>query len=351
MKLYLSYRNSFLHHIYAALAVLVILFASNSNNSTTSIETEESILEVTASHNHTENLHLFEMSSNEIPAGWTTITFNNASPVDHFFVIYKVPDEAQEAADAAGDPLLEHWFQGVTEPFQHEFNPFHRGEVDYGEFVDNLVASISEKGPWFLDPGAVPMGGPGFTAPGRTSKNSVFLDPGDYVVECYVKDEDGQFHSYLGMLELLRVTNEESGMEEPTSVSKVTVSTTGGIQYQSNLEPGEQVIQFLFEDQDTYAHLLGHNVQLVRFDNEPDQRLLDDLSAWMNWANPEGLVNRAPDGAEFIGGTMEMTAGATTYFHANLEPGHYAWIAEIPNPDSHNMLKTFRIPRGHSNAR
>jgi hypothetical protein len=63
----------------------------------------------------------------------------------------------------------------------------------------------------------------------------------------------------------------------------------------------------------------------------------------MDWRKPGSLVNRAPEGAEFLGGTMEMTQGGTAYFHVNLEPGDYAWIAEIPNPDEHNMLKTFTI--------
>jgi hypothetical protein len=44
-----------------------------------------------------------------------------------------------------------------------------------------------------------------------------------------------------------------------------------------------------------------------------------------------------------MGGTMEMTEGGKAYFHVDLEPGDYAWIAEIPNPADHNMLKTFTI--------
>lgn len=47
--------------------------------------------------------------------------------------------------------------------------------------------------------------------------------------------------------------------------------------------------------------------------------------------------------AEFMGGTMEMAEGGTAYFHVALEPGDYAWIAEIPDPADHNMLKPFTI--------
>ena len=321
-----------------------MLFTACADDTDTPADTViDNVVKVTAMHDHEENLHLFDISTQEISSGWTTFEFTNASPVDHFFVIYRVPNEGVEAAAEAGEPLLDYWFKGVTEPFQSEFNPYVNGEINYEEFTDNLVGVILENAPWFFDPGAAPMGGPGFTAPGKTSENTVYLESGDYVVECYVKDEEGQFHSYLGMLELLHVSAEESGTDEPVSLSTVTISASNGIQHEGNLQSGEQVIKILFEDQDTYAHLLGHNVQLVRFDDKPTQNLLDELSSWMNWANPDGLVDRSPSGTEFIGGTMEMTAGATTYFHTNIEPGHYAWIAEIPDPAGHDMLKVFEV--------
>lgn len=339
----INHNHQFLGITCAVLLCIFIFTACNDDNNIYIDATPESKVEVIAIHDHAENLHLFEMSAHEIPSGWTTFEFTNASPTDHFFVIYKVPEEAIVAAEAAGEPLLDHWFQGVTEPFQNEFNPYHRGEINYGEFVDNLVGSILEKGPWFLDPGAPPMGGPGFTAPGKISVNTLYLEPGDYVVECYVKDEDGQFHSYLGMIELMHVTEDSAGTTEPSSDSSVSISTAGGIQINGDLQTGKQVIKILFEDQDTYGHLLGHNVQLVRFDNEPDQQLLEELATWMDWTQPTGLVDRAPEGTEFIGGSMEMTGGAVTFLHAELEPGYYAWIAEVPDPAAHDMLKTFVV--------
>jgi len=310
----------------------------------------ENIVEVTAMHDHEENLHLFDMSTHEIPSGWTTFEFTNASPVDHFFVIYKVPNEGIEAAEEAGEPLLDYWFKGVTEPFQTEFNPYVNGEINYEEFTNNLVGSIMENASWFFDPGAVPTGGPGFTAAGRTSQTTVHLEQGNYVVECYVKDENEVFHSYIGMLELLTVTDEESGAEEPVATSNMTISSTNGIQHDEELSAGSHTFEIIFEDQETYAHLLGHNVQLVKLSDKNDEELLSELAAWMDWRQPGSLVDRAPGGAEFKGGSMEMTEGATAYFHANLEPGDYAWIAEIPDPAYHGMLKTFTVEDDDASA-
>jgi hypothetical protein len=52
---------------------------------------------------------------------------------------------------------------------------------------------------------------------------------------------------------------------------------------------------------------------------------------------------RSPSGVEFVGGTQDMPGGSTTYVEARLEPGNYAWIAEVPSPDEKDMLRTFTV--------
>jgi hypothetical protein len=307
-------------------------------------ETEsESVVEVTATHNAEENKHLFDISTDEISSGWTTFEFNNASGYDHFFLIWQIPEEGIKAAESAGEPLLDHFYQNITEPFQMEFNPYIEGEVDFEEFTNKLMGTISDKAPWFFDPGAQPMGGPGFTAAGTTSKTTVHLAPGEYIVECYVKNEDEVFHSYIGMLDHMSVTEEDSGAEKPDATKKITISSTEGIQIDQPLTAGSHTIEILFKNQQTYANLQGHNVQLVKLQDKEDEELLSELSTWMDWRQPGSLADRAPEGAQFMGGTMEMAEGKTAFFHVELGPGDYAWIAEIPDPADHNMLKTFTI--------
>lgn len=323
-----------------ALSGMVLLTACNDAE----IENESvGVVEVTATHNAEENKHLFEMSTNEISSGWTTFQFNNASGYDHFFLIWQVPEEGIEAAETAGEPLLDHFYQSITEPFQMEFNPYIEGDREFSEFTDSLVTAISETAPWFFDPGAKTMGGPGFTAAGTTSETTVHLEPGEYIVECYVKNEEEVFHSYIGMLEHISVTDEASDAEEPEPSNTLTISSTEGIQVDQPLTEGSHTIEIFFKDQESYAHLQGHNVQLVRLNDKENEELLSNLTTWMDWRQPGSLVDRAPEGAEFMGGTMEMTKGGTAYFHMDLTPGDYAWIAEIPDPADHNMLKTFTI--------
>ena len=301
------------------------------------------IVDVRALHDHEANKHIFELDKTEIESGWTTFRFNNLSDTDHFFLIFKVPDEAIEAAQQAGQPILDHWYQSITIPFQEHFNPYVSGDIDYGTFVDNLVAEIFQTGPWFFEPGAPPMGGVGFTTVNKTASTTVHLEPGEYVVECYVKDENEEFHSYLGMLETFTVTDDRSESAQPEPDYSLTISSENGIQADWQAVAGEQIVEVFFEDQTSYAHLLGHNVQLVKLIDKNNQNLLNNLAAWMDWTQPGSLVYKAPNGAEFIGGTMEMGEDSRAYLHLDLEPGDYAWIAEIPNPADHGMLKTFTV--------
>lgn len=45
------------------------------------------------------------------------------------------------------------------------------------------------------------------------------MDPGEYIMECYVKDATNDVHSYLGMIEHLSVTGDESEVGRPVSLS------------------------------------------------------------------------------------------------------------------------------------
>lgn len=301
------------------------------------------VVEVTAVHDPVQNQHLFVMSDNEIPSGWTTFRFINASPSAHFFLLWTLPDEAIAAAEAADESLREHWFNAITAPFQVEFEPFHRGEIDYETFVENLVAALQVRGAWFFDPGSMPMGGPGITSVGRTSETTVYLPPGEYMAECYVRDDHGVFHSYIGMLKPLTVTDDAAGAAEPTPTARLTISSKGGFEVDRALRAGTQVIEILFEDQVPYEHFGGHNAHLVKLRDSSDDALLGELAGWMDWRNDDGLVDRAPSGAMFLGGTMDMGADAKAYFRVELEPGEYAWIAEIPDPAAHGMLRVFTV--------
>jgi hypothetical protein len=172
----------------------------------------------------------------------------------------------------------------------------------------------------------------------------MFLEPGTYLLECYVKT-DGIFHSYnpnsdaYGMVHAITVTEETSEAAAPDPDIEITLSSERGIEVEGDVKPGDRTVAVHFADQTTHEHFLGHDVHLVRLEEDTD---IEALATWMDWTQPTGLETPAP--ATFIGGLHEMPAGETGYFTATLAPGRYAWIAEVPHPAEKGMLKTFTVP-------
>lgn len=73
-------------------------------------------VEVIARHDH--DADRFKFSTTEIPAGWTTFTFDNQTGHTHFVFSGKLPQESIDAANETGVDLLDFYVEYVTRPFQ-----------------------------------------------------------------------------------------------------------------------------------------------------------------------------------------------------------------------------------------
>ena len=166
------------------------------------------------------------------------------------------------------------------------------------------------------------------------------MEPGYYVIECYVKMANGVFHSAMGMVKELIVTNISVDNSELTPDVKITISSTEGIAYDMPITKGVQTFSVYYKDQISHENFVGHDVNLVKLGKNAN---LEVLEKWMNWADPKGLITPAPEGFTFLGGVNDMPAGSTGYFRVTLDPGNYALVSEVPNALSKNMLKTFVV--------
>jgi len=263
-----------------------------------------------------------------IPSGWTTFRFRNASEMTHFALVERLP-EGQGIASQQAE---------VAPVFQDGMNLLAAGDVD------GAMARFGELPEWFG--GIAFVGGPGLTGPGQTSEATVHLEPGTYLLECYVKTA-GVFHSFnpvpnrYGMVHELTVTDRMSEAPEPTATLRLSISSERGITMESEPAAGRQTVAVRYVDQTVHENFVGHDVHLVRLDDDVD---LEALEAWMDWSRPDGLQTPAP--AVFLGGVNELPAGATGYFTANLEPGRYAFVAEVPGSSGKGMLRTFDVSAG-----
>jgi len=262
-----------------------------------------------------------------ISSGWTTFRFRNESGLTHFAVVERLPDGIG----------IEEQQEVVAPLFQQGMDLLNAGQPD------SAMQKFGELPAWFGD--VVFMGGPGLTSAGHTSQASIYLEPGTYLLECYVKT-NGVFHSFnpdtsvYGMVHEFTVSEATAAENpEPEATLSLTLSSERGIEMTGTPRAGENTAVVHFEDQQLYSNFVGHDVHVVRLADTTD---VERVLAWMDWREKVGLETPTP--AEFLGGLNEMPAGATGYFTITLEPGRYAWIAEVPDPREKGLFVEFSVP-------
>ncbi len=257
-----------------------------------------------------------------VAAGWNTFKYINKSTEPHFVLFDDYPEgKGEEDAKKVVAPVFEKGMQLIME-----------GEME------EAMAAFGELPEWFGE--IVFVGGSGLISGGEENTFTLNLKPGNHVIECYVKMENGMFHTSMGMAKELWVTDEDSRNKPPEATINMSISSTEGINYEGEITKGWQTFSILYNDQIVHENFVGHDVNLVKLE---DNANLEELEAWMNWSNPTGLMSPVPDGVTFLGGTNDSPAGSTQYFTANLEPGNYAFIAEVPNTKAKGMFKQFTI--------
>ncbi|TNJ46167.1 hypothetical protein KFZ70_08665 [Tamlana fucoidanivorans] len=259
-----------------------------------------------------------------ISSGWNTFVYQNKSPQTHFFIVDKYPEgKTSKDVEELIAPIFDKGMQLIMQ---------NKAEDGFAEF-----ANLPE---WFSD--VVFLGGSGLLSPNHTSSTTIHLNPGKYIVECYVKMSNGVFHTSMGMVKDLVVSPEVSLLQEPIADKTISISSTKGIiiDTESSITPGNYTFAVNFEDQIKHEHFVGHDINLVKIHNNADLKVLEN---WMNWANPQGLIEPAPENFTFLGGVNDMPSGHKGYFKVNLDEGHYAFISEVPDPSGKNMLKRFQV--------
>lgn len=264
--------------------------------------------------------------SNTISSGWTTIRLNNKDNMLHFGMVVRLPDGV--TATMYSDDL--------GSAFQKGYDLMLEGR---NEEVAAVFGGIPD---WV--PGLTYHGGPGFISGGDVAESTQYLEPGNYIIECYIKT-NGIFHSYspvagqLAMLLPLTVTETPGGMKEPSANVTLTIDESGLRLTEGELQVGKNSIRVNFDTQIRFPSFVGQDVHIVRVNAG------DDIQAalnWMDWQTPDGLL--VPSPVTFLGGINDvMPPGSTAYFTADLSPGHYAFIGEAPEADVKGLLLEFEI--------
>ncbi|MCP4979442.1 MAG: hypothetical protein GY935_02980 [Gammaproteobacteria bacterium] len=266
----------------------------------------------------------FEGSS-EIPSGWTTFKFINTSSMIHFALI-DVPPEgitAQVFTDTAG------------RYFQDAMDGMNAGD-------EEAVNAAFGKFPAWIDD-LRRHGGPGFLSPGLTGETTVYLEPGDYAFECYVKT-NGIFHTtspgegQLGMMLEFTVTDEKTDAPQPTPNVTLSLENSGVEIVDGALKAGMNTIRVDFVEQQALPSFVGNDVHIMRVENDES---ISQADAWLDWRAKDGLEDPSP--VIFLGGINDMPEGSHGYFTVDLQPGNYAFIAEMPSPQEAGFVLPFTV--------
>lgn len=268
----------------------------------------------------TDNMDFQMMDT--IKSGWNTFRYINNSTQTHFVLINSYPP-GKSSKDAEDN---------IAPIFEAALALINQGKQDE-------ALSVFEQLPeWFKEVQFI--GGTGLLSPNSICETTLYLEPGDYMLECYLKMQNGMFHTTMGMTKDLVVSSTKSGNEELKATINLSISSTEGIFTKDSIVGGLQTFSVHFVDQIKHENFVGHDLNLVKIDEGSD---LTALEQWMNWATPNGLIEPSPTGFTFLGGVNDMPAGGTGYFTAQLDPGSYALISEVPNATSKGLLRTFEI--------
>ncbi|WP_235989318.1 hypothetical protein [Psychroserpens algicola] len=261
-------------------------------------------------------------SVDTIPSGWNTFKYQNLSNETHFFLLDKYPE----------GKTVENTLTDVAPVFAEGMDLINNGKSEEG------FAAFNKLPQWYFD--IVFSGGVGLIAPKHTATTTVKLDPGYYIMECYVKMPNGMFHTLMGMAKPIIVTDEDSGHSPPKATINITLSAENGISYDKDITKGKQIFSVFVKDQKPHENFIWHDINLVKLANYAKE---EDLEAWMDWSDPKGLITPVPEGITFLGGVNDMPAGSTGYFYADLKPGKYALISEVPDTKSKGLFKIFEV--------
>lgn len=240
-----------------------------------------------------------------IPSGLTTLRFRNEGTEPHMVFMSRLPE----------GKTVEDYQREISSPFSRAWRARMEGRANEQEALGMIFQGLPE---WF--PKIQFVAGPGIAAPGVVSDVTLELEPGNYVLECYIKAPNGDIHYMEGMIRPLVVSVDEA-MGIVPEVDLTVRLTNYDMAIEGDLTSGRRSVMVYFIENPEQG--FGHSVHVARLDPGTDAQ---QVVQWMNWLALDGL--RAPAPAQFIGGIHPMPTGGIGYFTVDLEPGRYLFVSE-----------------------
>ena len=217
----------------------------------------------------------------------------------------------------------------------------HMVRLDSGKTVEELVAAYAEairtSGPrpkWVTR-----FGGPGGAAPGDSSSDTQYLEPGSYVWICPVEDGKGMPHFSKGEFKPFVVSGQVVANKEAAPKADMVIRLVDfSVSVDTPLVPGRHTIRV--ENAGAEPH------DLVMMKLMPGKTIADI----QNWLNPERArrTEQASGPAPSIetlvspgsgGGIAVIAPKMESFIEANITPGEYALFCMATAPDGRSHIE------------
>ena len=213
-----------------------------------------------------------------LPTGWNTIRLKNEGQELHHLVMVKLED---------------------------------------GKTIDDMKAAIAA-GEMEFPEWAVPYGGPNASIGPFEATATIDLDEGNYVAVCSIPDANGVPHMAEGMIKAITVSG-QGEIAEPSADLIVDLDDFAFIHDQPYVA-GQHTVEV------TNQGTEEHEMVLIKLD---EGKTAADFEAAFAPGAPLGPPPGMP-----VGGIGPMAPGQVAYFYSDLEPGNYAALCFVTDPDT-----------------
>ena len=211
--------------------------------------------------------------------------------------------------------------------------PHHAVLVKLGEgktIADFQAAAMSPGTPdWMTFPGS-----PAAVAPNDTSNATTLLEPGQYVLVCFIPSPDGAPHIAKGMVRTFVVTGDMPAVAAAEPQSDVTVTLSDyAFTFSTPLTAGAHTLR---------VENAGPQLHEIAFGRLAEGKTLADYVAWEK--APQGPPPFTP-----VGGLIGPMKGSHAFTTVTLTPGKYLVVCHVPDEKDqkshteHGMIQEITI--------
>ncbi len=176
---------------------------------------------------------------------------------------------------------------------------------------------------------------------GQSERAVVTLDPGQYVLACFVESPNGLPHFIEGMFTPFKVVMASASQTQPTADGEAIIKNFSYTL--PTIHSGTMILKVTNQDP------MAHEMNLLKL---ADGKTMQDVMAFLHKKKgppPLNAKTYGPAPYTYAGGAQPIEHGMSVWVELNLQPGTYVALCFVPDPQTHlshvdeGMIKQFTV--------